>query len=575
MTVQGITSALLDFRRARRRAELEVLLARLTGKSVDLLCYDDVRDKLDGALSPGKELEDIELDRIVGSVGRCTDFTRSFLPRQDSDADRWARTEVRMADLAGLPPVEVYELGGVYFVQDGHHRVSVAKHSGADYIQAYVTKVRTRVSLASNADADDVIIEAEHSDFLSRTNLDVLRPESDFTVSVPGQHRKLLEHIDVHRYFMGLDEERPVPYQEAVAHWYDHVYRPLVEVVQAQRMLEDFPGRTDADLYLWVAEHRHALRERLGWEVTPSSAAEDLAEQFGGTRRPVLKRVSAALRTSLIPSSLQDNPPPGEWPKERRSSSTEERLFRDVLVAIDGQSAGWRALQQAGLIAQLDELRVHGVHILPSGLGDDDAQSVADAFAHHLEEMDLVGDLTLKQGEVADELIGLARWTDVVVVGLDYPPGVGPLARLGSGIRSIVSRSPRPVLFVPREPLFPDRAVIAYDGSPKAEEALFVATHMAEAWGTHLTVVTVQEPGQLQPGTLKPACRYLAQHSVEAEAIAASGSPAEGILETVESVGAQLIVMGGYGYRPILELVLGSTVDQVLRESLVPVLVCT
>ncbi|MGD2178936.1 MAG: hypothetical protein PVG71_14075 [Anaerolineae bacterium] len=142
MTTKSMPSALLDFRRARRQAELESLLARLSGKSVDLLCYDDVQDKMHGTRAPRSELRDIELDRIVGSVGRCTDFTRSFLPLQDSDERRWARADLKMDELSGLPPIEVYELGGVYFVQEGHHRVSVARHSGATHLQAHVTMVR-------------------------------------------------------------------------------------------------------------------------------------------------------------------------------------------------------------------------------------------------------------------------------------------------------------------------------------------------------------------------------------------------------------------------------------------------
>lgn len=84
----GISSAVQDFKAARRRAALEQIMARLTGKSAELLSYEDVRQKLRASGSTPRGVREIPLDAIVGSVGRCSDFTRSFLPLQDSDRDR-------------------------------------------------------------------------------------------------------------------------------------------------------------------------------------------------------------------------------------------------------------------------------------------------------------------------------------------------------------------------------------------------------------------------------------------------------------------------------------------------------
>jgi nucleotide-binding universal stress UspA family protein len=553
---------------------LEALLARLTGKSVDLLCYEDVRGKLDGTRTPRRELREIELDRIVGSVGRCTDFTRSFLPRQDSDARRWARTELKMGDLAGLPPIEVYELGGVYFVHEGHHRVSVARQSGGTHLQAYVTKVEARVSLPPDAEPEDVIVQAEYNEFLERTRLDELRPESDLSVSVPGQYRKLLEHIEVHRYFMGLDEDRFIPYEEAVPHWYDHVYVPVADVIRAQGILQDFPERTEADLYLWVAEYRNELREKLGWDVDTATAAGDLAEQFGDERQPFLTRLGEVLRRTVVPRELGGGPPPGAWREERLAGRREERLFRDVLVVIDGRASGWRALQQVRVLSQFEHVRAHGLYVVLAGADPEDGGAVNQAFTKRLERMGLAGELTIRSGQVASEVADLARWTDLVVLGLDSAPDGEGSAKVSSGVRSIISRSPRPLLLVTVDPSPLDRAVLAYDGSPKAEEALFVAAYVAGRWGVELTVVTARELGGPQPETLKRACDYLDRHGVEAVAVAAKGPPAEAIMRNVESAQAGLIIMGGYGFSPVLEIVLGSTVDRVLREGSVPVLVC-
>jgi hypothetical protein len=123
-------SAIDDFARARRRADLEKVVASLTGKSADLLSFEEVRRKVRGVRGNRRILKDVPLDSIVGSVGRYEDFTRDFLPRRDSDKERWARVELLANDSAGLPPVDLFQIGDVYFVNDGNHRVSVARQMG-------------------------------------------------------------------------------------------------------------------------------------------------------------------------------------------------------------------------------------------------------------------------------------------------------------------------------------------------------------------------------------------------------------------------------------------------------------
>ena len=117
----GYYSAVKDFHEARRRADVEQIIARLIGKSNDLLCYGDVREQVGVRGTARRELRDIPLDAIIGSVGRCTDFTRTFLPRRDSDRERWARVDMGASTLRGLPPIEVYQIGDAYFVLDGNH----------------------------------------------------------------------------------------------------------------------------------------------------------------------------------------------------------------------------------------------------------------------------------------------------------------------------------------------------------------------------------------------------------------------------------------------------------------------
>ena len=130
----------LQYYRMQRQAQRQDLIARLRGKSNDLLPYEAIAHLLKSF--EHKQLTEqrfIPLDKIVGSVGRYREFTREFLPREGISFDRWAGINAAMTGASGVPPIEVYQLGDVYFVADGNHRVSVARANGLKEIAAYVT----------------------------------------------------------------------------------------------------------------------------------------------------------------------------------------------------------------------------------------------------------------------------------------------------------------------------------------------------------------------------------------------------------------------------------------------------
>ena len=567
--------AVQDFHRARRKAALQEIMARLTGKSADLLSFEDVRQKLKAKSTTARKLKDIPLDAIVGSVGRYADFTRSFLPRRDSDQERWAKVEVAATGLVGLPPIATYQIGEAYFVLDGNHRVSVARELGATHIQAYVTEVRTKVPLSPDVQPDDLILKAEYADFLERTHLDELRPEGDLSVTVSGQYRVLEEHIEVHRYFMGLEQGREIPYEEAVGHWYDEVYLPVVRVIRERGILRDFPGRTETDLYLWVSEHRAALEKELGWEIEPGAAAADFA-QFSPKLQRIIARVGEKVLDAVTPDGLKAGPPPGQWRGEELEACEYDRLFADILVPVSGEEIGWNALEQALEVARCEGARLRGLHVVTSEAQRESAEALAvqAEFNRRCQVAGIPGELVIEVGGMARKICERARWTDLAVVNLAHPPAPQPIARLSSGFRTLIRRCARPVLAVPRASSHLDHVLLAYDGSPKADEALFIATYLSCRWHITLVVVTVIEPGRTTSETLARAQRYLKTHGVGATFVKEGGPVAEAILKTAKERESNLIIMGGYGLSPVLEVVLGSTVDQVLRTSRQPMLIC-
>jgi nucleotide-binding universal stress UspA family protein len=573
--------AVLDFRHARRQAKRERLLARLSGQSADLLAFEEVRHMLKAKAGQQIGLRDIPLAAIIGSVGRYSDFTRSFLPLQSQDEQRWAKVHSKSTGLEGLPPIEVYQIGEAYFVRDGNHRVSVAQRLGATHIQAYVTIVESKVPLSPDVQYDDLIIKAEYTDFLDRTRLDKVRPQANLSVTALGQYPLLLEHIEVHRYFMGLDLQQEIPYEQALGHWYDEIYLPVVEVIREQGILQNFADRTETDLYLWLSEHRADLEAALGWEIEPEAAAVDLVEQFGsGPRRRMLRAVQRLL-DALTPDELESGPAPGTWRMERQAIRRDDCMFADILVPVSGEERGWQAVAQAVEVACREDARLLGLHVVQSAaeLKSDAVRAIQAEFARQCEVLGVRGKLAVEVGQVARRICERAHWADLVVADLAHPPAPQPVAKLSSGFRTLIRRCPTPVLAVPAtfSPL--SRPLLAYDGGPKAKEALYIATYLAargQGSGDQgpLVVVTVVEGGEVTPDKLVEAGEYLEAQGVEVILLRKHGPVEEVILEAAQEHGSDLILMGGYGHSPVLEVVLGGAVDRVLRASQQPVLFC-
>jgi hypothetical protein len=173
----------------------------------------------------------------------------------------------------------LYKVGDVYFVIDGNHRVSVARSRGQEYIDAEVRECMARVPVTKELRAEDLERLHDRVEFLERSRLDEVRPGSLVETTILGGYERLIEHIAVHRYFMGIEQKRPIPETEAIAHWYDSIYHPVVEVVESSGILDELPGRTVTDVYLWVMDHLHFLRGRPGMgSARPEQAAEDFID---------------------------------------------------------------------------------------------------------------------------------------------------------------------------------------------------------------------------------------------------------------------------------------------------------
>jgi len=572
----GYLKAMEDFRHERNIASLQIILGRLTGKPVDLLSFEEVARKLRVSGGSDRGLQDIPIDAIVGSVSRYSDFTRTFLPRHDSDIGRWARVKSAVTDdQFGVPPIEVYKIGDAYFVKDGHHRVSVARHIGAKSIQANVQEIQTRVGITPETRPDDLILKAEYADFLSHTRIDRLFADADLKLTVPGSYERLEDHIQVHRYFMGLDLKRDIPYEEAVVHWYEFVYLPVRQAIEERGILKEFPGRTETDLYLWISDHRYTLEKELGWLIRPDIAASDLANKSSPRIIRILERWARRVLDKITPESMERSPAPGQWRKERTNGGG-ECLFQHILVPVSGEEIGWKALEQAMEFSDCEETVLQGLHVVPDreDLNRPEVLEIREIFNARCRERGIAGALAITEGSVNREICDWARLSDLVILNVAYPPSEQLLSRVSSGLRTIIVRCPRPILAVPGRTTPMRKLLLAFDASPRAKDALYVSAYFAGKWGVPLTVLSVEESGKSQSKPLRVAREYLEDRGVEAKYKSLQGPVAECILRASQEEDSQLILMGGYGFSSVVELVMGSSVDQVLRSTTIPVLIC-
>ena len=268
-----------DFNRARAKAFLGEMAAIIARRPNEPLSFDAVKRSLKVFGQSYRGVQTVPIEKIIGSATlRYHDFDKVFLPTQQRTKSRWRNIDRLYYQSVDLPPVQLYQVGEYYFVRDGHHRVSVARERGQEFIDAEVIEVQTRVPLSPKLTALDLEIVGEYTDFIERTQIDKLRPEQKIKFSEPGGYARLIEHIAVHRYFIGLERKQKIPWPEAVVSWYDNVYLPMAKIIREHNILRDFPRRTEADLYLWIMNHHYFLNERHA--VGLDEAATDFAAHY-------------------------------------------------------------------------------------------------------------------------------------------------------------------------------------------------------------------------------------------------------------------------------------------------------
>ncbi|MDR3336492.1 MAG: DUF4032 domain-containing protein [Treponema sp.] len=296
MNIEQVQAA-EDFSKARGKAILSQIQHFLNIDKNRLLSFNDVKNILKPKNETYRGMQAVPINLIVGSEGRYRDFNKYFLPNSDYLRSRWERVDMaRLKDVI-LPPIQLYEIGGVYFVRDGNHRVSVAKTQGIEMIDAEVTSLSSEITMTPSMNIDSLrqaVLGYEKSLFYEKTRFGEITGNGTLDFSLPGQYDVIYHHILEHKYFMNQERSGEILFDEAVRSWYEKVYEPIIKIIKTERLYARFPGRTPSDLYVWIVKHWDFLKKK--YKVySISDAARDFTQRYGKNRGGFLPRIAALL----------------------------------------------------------------------------------------------------------------------------------------------------------------------------------------------------------------------------------------------------------------------------------------
>lgn len=255
-----------DFSRMRRRRTLRQLANRLRREPDDvdmILPFEEVVAALGHAGERGAGVQSIELDSIVGTVDRSKDFDRRFRPTSRRVRQRWERLAAAARRGESFPPISVKRIGTLHFVEDGHHRVSVANALGRSHIDAYVTVVRTKVGPGSKMRLGDLPFKGHERLFAERVPLP---PEArdEVLVSDPWAYGDLAEAVEAWGFRAMQDRGELMSREQVARAWLEEEYRPVVAMLREAGMF-DGPG-TETERYMAIACDRYRFLRTHEWD---------------------------------------------------------------------------------------------------------------------------------------------------------------------------------------------------------------------------------------------------------------------------------------------------------------------
>ena len=254
-----------DFSRARRRRALSRVSARLRrAEDVNhILPFEEVVRALGRIGERRLGEQPIPLDSIVGTVDRSREFDRSFRPTSPRVRERWQRINLAQRKGQALPPIDVYRIGELHFVKDGHHRVSVARALGHSDINAYVTEVLTQVGADHKVRLKDLPLKSHQRLFFERVPLP---PEQRRRIHLSDEWRyaALAEAVEAWGFRAMHARGQELSRAEVADAWFRDEYEPVVEMLSEADLIPK--GTSDTEAYMKVAHLRYLILRTHEWD---------------------------------------------------------------------------------------------------------------------------------------------------------------------------------------------------------------------------------------------------------------------------------------------------------------------
>ena len=436
---------------------------------------------------------------------------------------------------------------------------------GMETIEAYVTETQTKVPISSTLTSDELILKTAYVNFLEDTRIDQILPGVDFSLKLVENYPLLKEHISVHQYYMGIENDRPVSFEEAAVHWYETLFFPVVASIESSGLHHAFRDLTLTDLYLWLLDHQQSLQQDLGIALKPENVLDYTADKEGikaeADRSPAEEQIMQVL--------LKD--------EEHPQSPYQDCLFQHVTVALSDDDTDWIALEQAVLVNRCPGGAIRGVHVerADTQKPDEEIEDYKRRFDQRLSEAGMSGKFFLRQGEPASALLEFSLLSDLLVLKLSHPPATSLMDRISHGIITILQQSRRPVLFVKDQALRVSSILLPFDGGQPSKEALYIAAYYAARYNCKLHLLLVTKGSDKDEINRYYAQTYLERLGVEAEYYQVSSeSFVADVVSLAEILDVSTLILGGYENTSILDRVFSQSIDEILAQVTIPVMIC-
>lgn len=269
----------IEFEKAKAKSKLNEIIMKLSVGSNELFSLDEVKLLTKSYGLRYRGIQSIPISKIKGSEGRYLDFDREFLPKHEGIRTKWENMADFLETTTKIPPIVVYKIGDSYIVRDGNHRVSVAKNLGLEYIDAEVIEMITKFPIKELSEKELLLADA-YNMFIEETHFDKVFPNVNIRLTNPWGYITLIEHINTYRYFLGEKLKREITIEEAVKDWYENLFLKVVELLKKKKIDKYFPNRTPEDIYIWIMDHWHYLKENTQNPLIPLEKAIEDFEKF-------------------------------------------------------------------------------------------------------------------------------------------------------------------------------------------------------------------------------------------------------------------------------------------------------